>query len=177
MTVFLYSVLALLTVTLLAAAFYDLTRFTLPNEVSWVVAGLFAVTALVNFSLPAALLHAASGAAVFAVTCTLWRFRLMGGGDVKFWAATALWFELPVLPHQIVAVALAGGAVTLALVSLRHGLARYMRTTGREDLSAQLPQGLRIGGPVPYGVAIAAGTLWALFVSAPGWFAPVLAVG
>ncbi|MFP3942825.1 MAG: prepilin peptidase [Alphaproteobacteria bacterium] len=177
MDVLLYFILVLLTVTLLGAAVYDLTRFTLPNQVSWAVAGLFAVTAAAHFSLPVMLSHLASGAVVFAVTYGLWQVRVMGGGDVKFWAATALWFELPQLPHQLFAVALSGGVVALVLISLRRGLARYMRTADRRNEDVQLPRGLQVGGPVPYGVAIAAGTLWALFTSAPGYFATVLTIG
>lgn len=177
MDIFLYSMLALLTATLLLAAFCDLTRFTLPNELSWAVAGLFAVTALVEFSMPSVLSHLASGAAVFAVTWALWRLRIMGGGDVKLWAATAFWFELPLLPQQILAVTLTGVVVALVLVALRRGLVHYARATGRDDFQGRLPDGLRIGGPVPYGVAIAVGTLWALFVPAPGYFTGILPVG
>lgn len=177
MDVFLYSVLALLTVTLVTAALYDLTRFTLPNEISWIVAGLFIATAAAHFSMLDILSHLASGAAVFALTFVLWRTGFMGGGDVKFWAATALWFRLADLPKQVFAVALTGGLVALVLIALRRGLAHYARTADRKELQTQLPKGLQVGGPVPYGVAIAAGTLWALFTSAPGYFASMLSLG
>lgn len=174
MDVLFYIVLALLTGTLLTAAFYDLIRFTLPNEISLIVLALFVFAALLQFSVPVIVSHLASGVIVFLVTFVKWHLRLIYGGDVKLWAATACFFPLSDLLQQVIAVILVGGLFTLLMVALRHGLAFYVRKAGREELQAMLPEGLKVGGQVPYGFAIAAGTLWALFTSAPGLFSPVL---
>lgn len=73
----------------------------------------------------------------------------MGGGDVKLLAASALWFDLASGAKMLLAVAIAGGLVSLIVMALR---------------SLPLPSGLRQhidwlrrDEGVPYGVAIAAG--------------------
>jgi prepilin peptidase CpaA len=76
----------------------------------------------------------------------------MGGGDVKLLAACALWFDLDQGWKMLVAVAIAGGIVAMAIMLLR---------------IIPLPEKVRgkiIWMPkdeeLPYGVAIAAGMAW-----------------
>lgn len=74
---------------------------------------------------------------VFAVFAAAFHFGWMGGGDVKLIAALALWLPLGGFVEMLVAMSLAGGAITLAML-----IAHRMR---------------RREGPIeiPYGVAIA----------------------
>ena len=74
---------------------------------------------------------------VFAIFATTFHFGWMGGGDVKLIAALALWLPFGGFVAMLVAMSLAGGAITLAMV-LEH---RLRRREGQIE--------------IPYGVAIA----------------------
>ena len=74
---------------------------------------------------------------------------VMGGGDIKLLAASALWFDLSLGWKMLVAVAIIGGLETLAIMALR--LAPWP-DAARKNLAL-----LRRGEDIPYGVAIGAG--------------------
>ena len=76
---------------------------------------------------------------------------VMGGGDIKLLAASALWFDLSHGWKMLVAVAIAGGLETLAIMALR--LAPWP-DAARKQLAL-----LRRGEDIPYGVAIGAGVV------------------
>jgi prepilin peptidase CpaA len=96
----------------------------------------------------AAALDLVAAAAVFLAGGAAFRFRMLGGGDVKLFAAAALWLGAAALGPFVLATALAGGALALGFL-----LARHLR-----------PDGLAAG--LPYGIAIAAG---GILVSAGAW--------
>ncbi len=64
-------------------------------------------------------MHAAAGAAVLAVTFALFAFGWIGGGDAKLAAATALWFGFGTLLEYLLVASIAGGALTLLVLSFR----------------------------------------------------------
>lgn len=113
-------------------------------------------------------LLAAGGA--LAAGLLLWRRGLFGGGDVKLLAAVALLPPPSGVPALLLAVPLAGGALALGYLALRRllrGPAGKARGGGllRRLLRRERRRILR-GGPLPYGVAIAAGGLFVR--AAPG---------
>lgn len=137
---------------LLAAAGFDLVRFEIPNSLSIVilVAALAYGTLTPGFDWAS---HLAAPVLVLAIGLLLLHFGLMGGGDIKLFIAISGWTGLGGLPLQLVSVVLAGGALALLLL-----LARALVAGRRQSV----PRLLQSGAPVPYGVAIAAGTLlWA----------------
>ena len=77
----------------------------------------------------------------------------MGGGDVKMLAAASLWFDLDPGGKMLVAVALAGGIETMVVMILRHA-------PWPQILRSRLAV-LRPREAIPYGVAIAAGVIFA----------------
>jgi prepilin peptidase CpaA len=87
----------------------------------------------------------------------------MGGGDVKLLAAASLWCGPEQLPPF--ALVIAGAAVALAAFMLSP-LGRLMPPPPArlaDGLAAPLGSGLRAGRqPMPFGVAVAAGGLWAV---------------
>ena len=92
---------------------------------------------------------------VFAVLLALglvaYTRRVLGAGDVKLFAATALWVELAGAPRLIAAVLIAGGLVALLML-------------GRVVIGQkQVTEGMRKRRSVPYGVAITAGALLILW--------------
>lgn len=94
--------------------------------------------------------HLASFAFMFAMGAALFARGVLGGGDVKLLAATALWFEIPLLPAMVLAVVLCGGAIA-ALV-----IARQLFLPVGAGAGGKTPRRVK---SVPYGVAIASGAI------------------
>lgn len=152
---FFWAFVALLTV----AAMSDAWRLTIPNALSMALVGLFAVAIFLH---PIAIdwpLHLAAMGITFAVALVLYRFGVMGGGDLKLLTAVALWIGLYDLPQLAIAIALAGGVFALALIVLRRLLMGVLVAQGNLT-SLALPRLLLPGEQIPYGVAIAAGGIW-----------------
>jgi prepilin peptidase CpaA len=138
---------------LAAAAACDLASFTIPNPLSFAVAGVFILFALaLRFSPGALSVHLLAGLIGLAAGFTLFALGYIGGGDAKLFAGIALWLG----PHDLLAytlvAAMLGGFLTLTLLALRQmplpaGLARQGWILKLHDRE----QG------IPYGVALAAG--------------------
>ena len=75
----------------------------------------------------------------------------LGGGDVKLLASIGLWFDFGGAVRMVVAVAIAGGIVTMLVLTLR--------TVGWNEALRDRVVLLRPRSGIPYGVAIAAGAL------------------
>jgi prepilin peptidase CpaA len=155
MEIFFWVFVALLAV----AAMSDAWRLTIPNAISMALAGLFAVAVFfhpISVDWP---LHLAAMGIAFAVALVLYRFGVMGGGDLKLMTAVALWIGLYDLPQLAIAIAVAGGVFALAIIVLRRLLTGVLVAQGSLT-SLALPRLLLPGEPVPYGVAISAGGIW-----------------
>lgn len=136
---------------LLAAAIADVRRFEIPDSLSVAILLLAVGFGLATPGFPW-WQHLAAVALLFGLGLLAFARGWLGGGDVKLLVAIAGWTGLQGLPLQFALVAVAGGLLTLALV-----VARRVVPSGR---GGQL---LRLGGPIPYAVAIFAGTaLWGL---------------
>ena len=77
----------------------------------------------------------------------------MGGGDIKLFATTALWFDLRGGFLALMWVLLAGGLLAILVLAIR----RF----GWSDAARERIILLKKRGGIPYGVAIAAGVLFA----------------
>ncbi|MBL4789637.1 MAG: prepilin peptidase [Kordiimonadaceae bacterium] len=136
---------------LIWAAVTDLKYRKISNSSSLAITGLFVVSSVLFLFQgaewkPILLWPILSAALVFAVGVGLFAVGLMGGGDVKLIAATAL-FAGPALSLPLVLyVTVAGGFV--ALLTLLH---------------AKLKSKTNTPPKVPYGVAITVGGLWVCF--------------
>ncbi len=149
------AVLGFFPVLMAFAALSDLSTMTISNRVSILLAlGFAPVALLVGAPLDLIGLHFLCGMAVLGLTFAMFAFRLIGGGDAKLAAATAIWLGFGGLMSYGLVSALAGGVLTIALLALRR---------------APLPKALssrewiaRLHNPesgVPYGVALAAAGL------------------
>ncbi len=146
---------------LLFAAASDATRFVIPNTVSVAILAVF-VAAVVASPLEFRWIDQIGAfALVFGVGWTLFAFGFVGGGDVKLTAAIAPWCGLTALPTELAYVALSGGVLALALLGLRSFLPKAMAAV-QPNNTVQLPRVLRPGEPLPYGIAIAIGTILAI---------------
>jgi prepilin peptidase CpaA len=139
--VFTEMLLFALGVTLVVAAVIDVRTFTISNRLNLCVA-LSAPVYWVSVALapwPGMAVQLAAGAIVFVLLAGAFCIGMMGGGDVKLAAALALWLPPAGTFRFLVFMSLAGGLLTL-------GILTFHRMRGREGR----PQ-------IPYGIAIAAG--------------------
>ncbi|HEX2148278.1 MAG TPA: prepilin peptidase [Pseudorhizobium sp.] len=144
------AILLIAPVCLFIAAVSDLFTMTIPNRIPVFLLASFAVLAPVS-GLPWAeiSMSVAAGAVVLAVCFGFFALNIMGGGDVKLLAASALWFGFSsALAAFIVTTALWGGMITLFVIVLRNQASRFAA------IEAVVPAQILTSKKVPYGVAI-----------------------
>lgn len=89
--------------------------------------------------------------ALLALGTLLFAAKKLGGGDVKLFAVSGLWFDLEGGLRMVITVLLAGGILALLIIALR--------TIGWSEAARDRVRVLRAGSGIPYGVAIAVGAL------------------
>lgn len=156
-----------LVAALVIAALSDVIGYVIPNAVVLAVVGLFFVFATVTPHQVIWWKHITAAFAVFAAGCVLFRYGLMGGGDVKLWAACALWAGTDLLAAHLLYVTVIGVTVALTLLIVRAALARALPLIP-QGKCVSLPRVLRRREPVPYGTAIAAGSILLIYQVALG---------
>jgi prepilin peptidase CpaA len=153
-----FALLLVFPALLIVAALKDVTSYTIPNWISLALIAAFAPAALVSgASLATVGLCLAAGLVALLAGMGMFAAGWIGGGDAKLFAASLLWLGWPAAGSFMLVTALAGGALTLGLLSLRSGWFEpvlagspgWVRKLGAKD------------GDIPYGVAIAAGALMA----------------
>ncbi|WP_395645796.1 prepilin peptidase [Terricaulis sp.] len=142
---------------LATSAWWDVTTMTIPNWISIALTALFPVVALAT-GMPMAQigLHLAFGLAILVICFILFQINIMGGGDAKMIAATAVWTGLGAFAPFIVWMAIFGGVIAMTLLMVR----KKVRQGATQP--AFVNRLLKPRGGVPYGVAILAGGLMAL---------------
>lgn len=153
-------ILLAVSLVLAAAAIEDMARLRISNILPLLVIGLFAAwVGAVGFE-SGIWRNGTVFLAVFALGCGLFALRWMGGGDVKLLAACALWFDWSGALSWLVYVTMGGGVLALLIMAARRMVPRAVRTNS--SLAIFAPK-----GPIPYGVAIACGTIMALYLVGP----------
>lgn len=137
------------------AAANDLFTMKIPNKISLLLIAAFALNAFAaGLPLETIGYHAAVGAAVLAVTFTLFVFNMLGGGDAKLMAAGALWMGPALIIDYIAILTIFGGVLAVVILC-------YRRYVPAQNLP--LPGwAIRLhtqGTGIPYGLAIAASGL------------------
>jgi len=150
--------LAVVAAALLAAGWSDLRHYLIPNRYPAAIAAAYLIPAV--HQPPSQSLWALGiGVGFFAGGAALFASRVMGGGDVKLMAATALWSGPGKVLPFIEVIALAGAALALVWLSpARRLLPEAPVVPGEHSAEDGMRQRLR--APVPYGIAIAAGGLY-----------------
>jgi prepilin peptidase CpaA len=153
-------------ILLLAAALHDVATRTIPNGTVLGIAGIGIAWQGLSHTLSAGL---TAGAVVLVAGLLCWRCGLLGGGDAKLTAAASLMVPAHEVIPQVLAIAIAGGWLSMVYLILR----RLLRTPGRATETARrsIParilrvehRRLRRGITLPYAAAIAAGTLFVLW--------------
>ena len=151
----------------LAAAWHDLLARTVPNRLPVLLALVGLARLGAGGDLWAGL---AAGGLVFAAAAWCWRRGWLGGGDVKLLAACALSVPPHLVPELLAAIAIAGAGLALIYLAAR----RWVRPAGGARPAGLLARAVRAerwriarGGPLPYAVAIAIGSLAVLPPATP----------
>ena len=102
-------VLTLIGAAMIAAAVYDATTLTIPNWISIFLVALFPIAAIgADLSWIEIGIHVAVGFAALLIGMGLFAAGVIGGGDAKLFAASALLVGAADFAPYIFAVALAG---------------------------------------------------------------------
>jgi len=145
---------------LLIGALTDLAWRIIPNRIPV----LLALLGLVLQALLGTVLAALLGAAIAAAICLLlWRLNIIGGGDAKLLPAVALCVPASQIVPLYMSITFAGAILGLLYLALRM-IFRHRHPSATPHAAPLWRRVLRIerwrighGGPLPYGVAIAAG--------------------
>jgi prepilin peptidase CpaA len=156
MQTFQFALLLVFPALVVVAALKDATSFTIPNWISLALVAAFVPAALLSGASRASIgLCLAVGVGALVAGMGMFAAGWVGGGDAKLFAVSALWLGWPATFPFMLTTGLAGGALTLGLLSLRSGWF--------EPVLAGSPAWVRKlgaqGGDIPYGVAIAVGAL------------------
>ncbi len=132
----------------------DLLTMRIPNKVSLLLLGTFMVAApLAGFTWNEIGLHLAAGAVTLAAGIVLFALGGFGGGDAKLLGAAAVWIGFDHLVTYIAYVTIFGGALAVILLAYRWMPLVYVKAP---EWAWTLH---KRGGPIPYGIAIAAAAL------------------
>jgi prepilin peptidase CpaA len=171
-----------LIVLLLTAAVIDVKTNRIPN---WLVFGgalygLVYNTISPTYARDIGILFALGGLAVgLATLLPAYIFRVMGAGDVKLMAMVGAFLGTWATVGAVLATLVAGGVLAIALALWSGRIVRMLRNVAAMSRGAVLTlttgvSGLTIhdgpsAGKMPYGVAIAAGTIAYLILSQLGF--------
>ena len=159
MDIFLLIVLGVFPALVIVGGLNDLITMKIPNWISLALVGAFFPVALLVGAAPVDIaVHVGVGLAALVVGMGMFAMGWIGGGDAKLLSASCLWMGLSGVAPFLLSTGVVGGAFCLLLM------------TARQHFSAVSPfvtQGWVVNlmqpkGDIPYGVAIAIGTLMAL---------------
>ncbi|KVX68069.1 prepilin peptidase [Burkholderia stagnalis] len=164
------------TALVIVAASTDLTCRRIPNRLLAVgLAGALVAQCVLLGLWAGALAWLAGAATGFALLMPLYLMRGMAAGDVKLMLTIGAWVGPGLAAWIVLATFVAGGAGALAVVLWR-GRARQLfvnvhyllarAALRQQGMAAEMPAQVASVGALPYGVAIAAGTLGMLFAAA-----------
>jgi prepilin peptidase CpaA len=146
-------VMAIWTITLIAAAISDLRSFRIPNFLPAILILLYGVTSVMTGFSSASIDNVLHFLVALVVGMVLFSRGWVGGGDAKLYAAAALWFDWAGAVALIFTTTIAGAALAMILIAAR--LLGLRKDVPREDRR------------IPYGVAIATGAI--LTATWTGW--------
>ena len=148
--VFEFVLFSLFPAAMVLAACCDFFSMTISNRLTVWFAAIFVLVALwCGFDLETILLHLSAGLAMLVVGFVLFACGWIGGGDAKFFAATAMWLGwTPLLEYALVASLLGGGLTLVVLYVRRWPLPIMLQTESWAVRLHDHKQG------IPYGIAL-----------------------
>jgi prepilin peptidase CpaA len=143
----------------------DFRTLLIPNWISLALVAAFAVFAVFNLALGALGGHLLVMAVVLIVSIVFFLAGWMGGGDVKFLSAVALWMGPGDAAPFVVLMALLGATLAITLLVVRRYALLVDRRVQKLWFVGRVVQ-LAEAGQCPYGIAIGGAAL----IAAPGVF-------
>jgi prepilin peptidase CpaA len=133
-------------------ALSDISTFTIPNWVSGALVAGFIVFALLRWGEMPLVFHLLVALITFVVCFPLWKFKLLGGGDLKFLTSISLWMGPNSILPFLFALGVAAAVFALALMWLRRWNAyfqgsrwpRFVKQLVAKAKNHTLPYGLPI---------------------------------
>jgi prepilin peptidase CpaA len=150
------------TTVLLFAALHDVAFRTIPN---WLPTLLLGVGTLIRVQSGTLMPGLLAGLLIFTGTTICWLRGWLGGGDVKLLAACGMLVPPALAMSLLLAVALSGGLLAILYLALARVLPPITRSRPTELIRRVCRMEcyrIRHRRPLPYGSAIAAGTLFVL---------------
>ena len=160
-------ILVVFPLCMVLASFYDLFTMTIPNKVTLALTIAFFVLApLVGMSLSTMAWHVGLAFAVLVICYALFMIRVMGGGDAKLLAASALWLGPDMTLSYVMLASIFGGVLTLCIIRVRrHPLPGLLANIGwldrLHDEKSGIPYGLALG---PAALVVFPESAWMSFV-------------
>lgn len=150
-------ILYLLSALLIAAAFQDMAKLTIANIFPTLILLLFPVWVAVVGPEADIWMNGVNFLIIFGVGLGLFALKWLGGGDVKLFAATALWFDFSGIVPLVFYVTMAGAGLTVVLALLRRMVPAGVKSRFEWAIFERK-------GPIPYGVAIAIGAILCIYL-------------
>ena len=148
----------LLAAALIGAAIQDAIQLKISNLIILAVLLLAAVAAFLTGIEIGVWQNLAVFALMLGAGTLMFSRGILGGGDVKLLAAVALWTDFADAVRLIASIFIFGGVLALVIV--------FGRVVAPASLSTRIAV-LKPKAGIPYGIAIAVGTLFMVTVSKP----------
>ncbi len=137
-----------LIIAMLLVLYFDITRYIIPNWLCGLLLLLYPI-AVYMAAVPVDWQKGLMALAImFAIGYVAFARNWMGGGDVKLLVACSVWVGLARLMDFAFTVAILGGVLSVVLYLVR-------KLPPVVNRAQKLPRIMRVGEPVPYGIAIA----------------------
>lgn len=146
-----YSLVFIFPLMMIFSSFSDLFSMSISNRVSLILIIAFVIFSIVmGMELDTILSHFATFAVVLTVGFTLFALNIIGGGDAKLAASTALWLGWTHTGPYIILASFIGGLLTLLILKFRSQLIpeklRSMDWILRlHDKKSGIPYGIALG--------------------------------
>jgi prepilin peptidase CpaA len=150
-------ILIVLTALLVAAAVQDIASMRISNLFPIAVIALFGLWIAVHGFPDNGWENGVHFGIALIVGMGLFALGWFGGGDAKLYASCALWFDLAAGPVLLFSVSMAGLILVLGMLATRPLRRKRARPSPIEKV------GTKKSMQMPYGVAIAAGTIFTIY--------------
>ena len=150
-------ILYLLAALLVAAACQDMAKLTIANIFPTLIILLFPVWVAVAGPEADIWMNGINFLIILGVGLVLFALQWLGGGDVKLFAAVALWFDFAGIIPLVFYVTMAGAGLTIFLVLLCRVVPAGVKSRFEWAIFQRK-------GPIPYGVAIAIGAILCIYL-------------
>lgn len=156
------AILAIFPICMIFATFYDIFTMTIPNKITLALLVSYAVLApLAGLGWETMLWSLGLAVVILCVGFALFSMGVMGGGDAKLLAASALWFGTAFTFEYLLYASILGGVLTVVILLMRNTMlpARLLKIEWVMRLYDK-----KVG--VPYGAALGPAAL-IVFVDTP----------